>query len=347
VSAPTYTTQVGEAVQSVECARREVEAADHALAARREDAPAIELQVAGLRAALADPALLDALGAADFAATTAQVAERELGRCRSGRSGGYRSQRSPLALEREATLRQAQTNLARNLAALAPLLAARGLETGGEHFGARHASSLGEQLRWLEEPSEADLRVSLDSARSRLVAAEAALVEVRGRLISPAAVEALARPLEPGARYLLARLVGGYKPKPQTVRGEPLYAALASSDLVALSERGTVSVTNLGREVLRWAETNLPGVGTSALPLPPRSWRGAHSPAERRAMAARAVGALREITADEDNRHELVELGDPEQGYSYRLYRRAEVMQWFLCALGEAAEPHFSPVAEE
>ena len=347
MSAPTYTTQVGEAVQRVECARRAVEAADHALAARREDAPAIELQVAGLRAALADPALLDALGAADFAATTAQVAERELGRCRSG---GYRSQRSPLALEREATLRQAQTNLARNLAALAPLLAARGLETGGEHFGARHASSLGEQLRWLEEPSEADLRVSLDSARSRLVAAEAALVEVRGRLISPAAVEALARPLEPGARDLLARLARGYKPKPKTVRGEPLYAALASSDLVALSERGTVSVTNLGREVLRWAETNLPGVGTSALPLPPRSWRGAHSPAERRAMAARAVGALREITADEDNRHELVELGDPEQGYSYRLYRRAEVMQWFLRALGEkaeATEPYFSPVAEE
>ena len=346
MSAPTYTTQVGEAVQRVERARRAVEAADHALAARREDAPAIELQVAGLRAALADPALLDALGAADFAATTAQAAERELGRCRSG-CYGYRSQRSPLALEREATLRQARTNLARNLAALAPLLAARGLETGGEHFGARHASSLGEQLRWLEEPSEADLRVSLDSARSRLVAAEAALVEARGRLIAPAVVEALARPLEPGARYLLARLVGGYKPKPKTVRGEPLYAALAASDLVALSERGTVSVTDLGREVLRWAETNLPGVGTSALPPPPHSWRGAHSPAERRAMAARAGGVLREIAADEGNRHEMVELGDPEQGYSYQLYRRAEVMQWFLCALGEAAEPYFSPVAEE
>lgn len=330
--------EVEHAERRVGYARDEVEAREDALRARREAIAQghAAAEAAQLRAALADPAVWAAVEALDRAEARLCTAEAELRRCGSRRGWGARPTELALQRQNAAALARERALAAREVirgeaARVGVALSALRSDGGGAWL----ASALQSRLRAYEELTcEGDLPRKVTAAKAALAAREAELAQAHARRIPTERVEALARALDPKERDLLARLVnGGYSPKPATVRKDPRFASLGAHGLV-----NGATPTSIGVEVLRWASAHLP-VGIKGLLrtiAPPAGWRSAHRPAERREMAARAKAVLAEI-ADDVESAELVELGAPERGYSYRLVRRVDVIQGFLRALGREA----------
>jgi hypothetical protein len=90
-----------------------------------------------------------------------------------------------------------------------------------------------------------------------------------------------------------------------------------------------VALTPIGRAVVIRAQEN-PEV-LAAKPLTPKArWVSAHSKAERERMLARAQALL---ARDYLQPGELVEVGEPENGYSYRLEPDRDVLARFCASV--------------
>lgn len=301
--------------------------------------PKQQAALTALREALADSGFMDLVVRRDRASRHQDEVKAALNRC----SSRYSTRQT----ERAATL-QSQVNAAAQAFAVADermraAMEERGVrwpDTGGQR-SMEHAFrfTLG---RW-----EQELRVEEAEQEVERAKRDVAKHEERVRLMELHAVpdrklEIFARILTHKQRLLLRRLVTeGYEPRPKTIAKDPDFGVLVKLGLMA--ERGlSLTKTDLGQDVVCWVNSMLEGEGAPLDETPAVDQHEialAFTPEQRQAMIARASAALKGAVKREDP--VPIELGLPDEGFSYRVPQTIRALQRFLRNLG--AHRHQKP----
>ena len=181
-----------------------------------------------------------------------------------------------------------------------------------------------------------DLDVPERIAEEEVELARLAHVELltRTHLVPEKKLKAFARFLDPPVFQLLLRLRDGYCPRPQTM-ARPEFVQLEDAGLIQINHT-QVLVQPIGHDVVDWVAESEPAlVDRGFVPFLTRAQvKEAFTPAQLRDMADEARALFEEIQLCGDHKDQQVEVGLPEQGFSYQIVKTRFAVQRFLRVIG-------------